>query len=270
MIDSAEKALNPEARPPMFKPLKFIVDVVVICLLWGYFLFGFALFFLPFYLAAFVVASNREQAFQKMNHRFFRSFLFLCRVLSPGLKVSIDDSIRGIQSSVIICNHLSYLDPLYMISLFERQKTIVKAVFFKVPLFGWLVRQSGYVPSNLRGSGFHLMIKHLIGMKDYLATGGNLFVFPEGTRSRDGRIGRFDKGIVGIAQRCRAPIELLQVRNTDKLFGPGMFLFNTCVPIEIEIDRLETITPDYESDHYDPDRLLADIEQVYRQQTQTE
>jgi len=268
-IESGKRQPQEEILKPLVpSAVKKLVDLAVIVILWGYFLFGFALFFLPFYLIAYCRSKNREVRFQQLNHRFFRSFLILCRLLVPGLQVSIQDSVPGIRSSIVLCNHVSYLDPLFLISLFAKQKTIVKNSFLKVPLFGWLIKHSGYLPSTARGNGFPLMIKQLTEMTNYLATGGNLFVFPEGTRSRDGRIGKFEIGAFGIAMRCRAPIKLIFIQNTNVLFGPGHFLFNTCVPNTIRIEMLDQIDPDYDKDAFDPDRLREQILSVYQQRNQ--
>jgi 1-acyl-sn-glycerol-3-phosphate acyltransferase len=252
----------------MLLVVKPLVDLLVVTILWIYFIFGFAVFFLPLYLFSYAFSRHRELSFQKLNHRFFRVFLFLCRILTPGLMVHIPDEIRQIRSSIIISNHVSYLDPLFLMSLFKKHKTIVKNRFFNVPLFGWVIKQAGYLPSSVQGQGKHLMIKHILEMKDYLATGGNLFVFPEGTRSRDGRIGSFEKGVFGIAKRCQAPIRLLYISNTEKLFQPGKFFFNTCVPINIRIEHFDTIETDNRNDSFDELALMNRIRALYEHKNQ--
>lgn len=248
----------------MLRVIKPLVDLFVIIVLWNYFLFGFTVFFLPFYLISFIISSNRELSYQKLNQRFFRSFLFLSRMITPGLTVSIPEEIRQIRSSIIISNHVSYLDPLFLISLFEKQKTIVKNRFLKVPFFGWVIKHSGYLPSTVQGNGKHLMIKHILEMKDYLTAGGNLFVFPEGTRSRDGRIGNFEKGVFGIAKRCQAPLRLLYISNTEKLFQPGKFFFNTCIRIDIRIEYFDSVEPDYQGDSFDELELMEQVRSLYQ------
>jgi len=119
-------------------------------------------------------------------------------------------------------------------------------VFFKLPIFGWVLKNSGYLPSETGDEFNTLMIEQIEGMERYLASGGNLFVFPEGTRSRDGRIGRLNKGVFKIARRCHAPIKILFIKNTDRLFRPGKFLFNTCIPNKIRIELIGSIIPDYQ------------------------
>jgi 1-acyl-sn-glycerol-3-phosphate acyltransferase len=224
--------------------LKTVFSLLVTCLLWLYFTVGFGLFFSPFYGWAYVFSKHRESAFQHLNHYFFRGFFFLLRCLAPGVKWRISNNIRSIKSSVVVSNHLSYLDPLLMIVLFPRHKTIVKSSFFKVPLFGWLIEQSGFIPATTQGSLSPLMIERIESLDEFLASGGILFIFPEGTRSRDGRIGPFNKGAFKIAGHCQAPIQVLRITGTDKLFKPGRSLFNAVTSATIAIEKIAQIDPD--------------------------
>ncbi len=220
-----------------------MIDVVVTLVCWIYFIFGFLFFFSFFYVLAFVLASNREYAFQRLNSLFFQGFLGLLRILSPRQEWNIDPNIGNIKSSIVICNHLSYLDPLILISLLRRQKTIVKTKFFQAPVFGWLIKVSGYLPAAIEGAHGLRMIKQMETMGDFLAAGGNLFVFPEGTRSRDGNIGPLHKGVFKIARMYRCPIYVLSLGNTDKLFTPGKILFNTRQESSIRVTIIDRIDP---------------------------
>ncbi len=226
------------------KYFKFIVDVSVTIILWIYFTLGFVIFFSPFYGAAYLFSKERQRSFQKLNHRFLKGFLWLLRRITPGLTLYFDERILDLQACVIVSNHRSYLDPLIMITLFDKQSTIVKSNFFHVPVFGWIVKTAGYLPSNRSGNLGALLIRRVKHMRDYLLGGGVLFVFPEGTRSRDGRIGQFNKGAFKLARRCNVPIEVLCITNTDKLFTPGRFLFNTCVDNRIEVRWIGRISPE--------------------------
>ncbi len=232
---------------------------MVTLLLWGYFTLGFLIIFSPFYLAAYLFSENRENSFQRLNHQFYKGFFFLIRIFIPGQKWHIDGGIKSIRSSVIVCNHLSYLDPLLLISLYPRHKTIVKSTFFSVPIFGWMLKRSGYIPSTSEGRLSELMIDSFETMDDFLASGGNLFIFPEGTRSRDGTIGRLNKGAFKIARLCQTPIKILYIRNTNKLFTPGKFLFNTLVSNTITVEPITGIEPDYQSDKFSISELMSQV-----------
>ena len=247
-------------NPVFHRYLKPVSDLVVTLLLWSYFTVGFIIFFSPIYLAAFLFSKNREISFQRLNHNFYKGFFFLIRILIPAQKWRIAEELKVIRSSVIVCNHLSYLDPLLLISLFPRHKTIVKSTFFNVPIFGWMLKQSGYIPSTSEGRLSELMLERIEAMDGYLATGGNLFIFPEGTRSRDGNIGRLNKGAFKIARLCRTPVKVLYIRNTNNLFTPGKFLFNTFVPNIITVEQITGLVPDYQSDNFSISELISQVQ----------
>jgi 1-acyl-sn-glycerol-3-phosphate acyltransferase len=107
------------------------------------------------------------------------------------------------------------------------------------------------------------MIRQMETMSPYLKAGGNLFVFPEGTRSRDGKLGNLNRGAFKIARICRAPIYVLEIRNTDKLFTPGKFLFNTRMKNSISVQIIDCIEPDYQQNPPSIAELELRVRQVY-------
>jgi 1-acyl-sn-glycerol-3-phosphate acyltransferase len=232
---------GPPPRRPWFAPA---ADGAVTAVAWLYYTLGYLLVFGPCHLAALLFASDRERAFQKINHLFYKYFFRLIRKITPGITFEIDEAVRGLRSAVIVCNHISYLDPILLISLYPRQKTIVKSRFFRLPLFGWVLRASGYIPSDPAGDLQLVAVREIEGMDGFLAEGGNLFVFPEGTRRRDGIIGPFSKGAFKIARRCRAPVAVVAIRNTDRLYRPGRFRFITCRPTTISLALAGVIRTD--------------------------
>lgn len=232
-----------DGNSPQESVIEKLSDVVVTFVCWFYFIFAFLCFFSFFYVAVFFFSKNREQAFQYLDHLFFKGFLWLLRVLAPRQKWELDQEICNIHGSIIVCNHLSYLDPLILISLLPRQKTIVKTRFFHAPVFGWLIKISGYLPATTEGVHAGRMIEQVETMGAFLEGGGNLFVFPEGTRNPDGVLGEFHKGVFKIGRMHRCPIHVLSLCNTDKLFTPGKFFFNTRVFNTISMIKLGCIKP---------------------------
>jgi 1-acyl-sn-glycerol-3-phosphate acyltransferase len=246
-------------QAPFFAARKRLRDFAVTVILWAYYIMGFVLFFFPVYLCAFFFPARREESFQQLNHRFHRLFFALLRTLAPRVEWGIADGVKEIRSSVIIANHLSFLDPILFVSLFEKQKTIVKSDYFNLPVFGWVLRTSGYIPSPADGLFAADTVDQIKTMQEYLARGGNLFIFPEGHRSRDGRIGPFDQGAFKIARLCRATsIKVVLIRNTDRLFPPDRFLFTTGEEIVIEVKLAGSLEPTYESEAFSLPALMAE------------
>ena len=246
----------------LFAPIKFLSDLFLTLILWSYFL-GAGALSLVLYSAVFIFSKDRESSFQFLSCYFYKGFFNLAALIVPGLKISIDEGIDKISSSVIICNHISYLDPILLISIIKKQKTIIKGTFFKVPVFGWIVKNSGYIPSS-SSDIFNLKNSEMISeLKDYIKSGGNIFIFPEGTRSKDGSLGRFKKGAFSIAKITGASITVLQIKNTGRLFIPGRFLFNTLADNEISVKVLKTFLPDYSSAEFSAGALSEEVRGIF-------
>ncbi len=241
-----------------------LINWAVTFLCWVYFIFAFLLFFSWFYIFAFCLSRNRERSFQYLNYQFFRGFLGLLRILAPAQQWRVDQGITKIRGSIIVCNHRSYLDSLILLSLLPRSKTIPKPIFFTAPVFGWLISVSGYLPATTAGENGARMIEHLENMGEFFEDGGNLFVFPEGTRNRGTDLGVFYKGVFKIARMHHRPIEVLGLSNTDKLFTPGKFVFEARKENIIEMVKLGSVSSAVGNGRVSVADLEKDVRQIFR------
>jgi 1-acyl-sn-glycerol-3-phosphate acyltransferase len=241
------------------RPVRSVFDFLITILLWTYFTAGFVFFFAPFYLWASLFSRNREESFQGLNCKFYRGFFSLVRILMPAHRWDIQPEVMAIRSSVIVCNHRSYLDPILLISLYAKHSTIVKRELFDIPLFGSMLRWSGYIPSSSEGRFGEMMLRRIEEMDAFIAGGGNLIVFPEGTRSRNGRIGPMNKGAFKIARQCRAPIKVLFVRNTDRMFRQGSFSFNTRGPNTISLEVIGGVDSAQDGEKASLSRVIDEV-----------
>ncbi len=228
---------------PIFKLLKPPINIFVTLFLWLYFIAGFVIVFMPVLIFLTPIINNREERFQKANYYFYKIFFSILRVLSPGLSMKIGDDIKKIKSSVVIANHRSYFDPILLISIFPKHKTIVKGIFFKIPILSWVMRSEGFISYSPENSYNDSIMKSLKNIPDFTKSGGNLFIFPEGRRSRDGRLGKLHKGAFSIAKKYNLPLIIIYISNTGPLFSPGKFFLNTCINNKISIEKLGTIEP---------------------------
>jgi 1-acyl-sn-glycerol-3-phosphate acyltransferase len=223
--------------------IKWLGSLVVTLALWSYFTAGFVLFFSPFYLWATIFADDREAYFRRLNSRFYQGFFGLAKRLMPGWRWRIDPRVKALAGCLIVCNHLSYIDSILLISLFGRHTTIAKARLFAIPIFGGMLRASGYLPSRAEGPLAGLMVERMQALPAELAAGTNLIVFPEGTRSRDGRIGALHRSVFKIARQLNRPIQVLAIKGSDRLFRPGRFVFNALDSGTIALDWVGKVLP---------------------------
>ena len=120
--------------------LERVGDFFLTVLLWAYFLFGYLFLLLFLFVPSLLRLKDSAAALQKMNFLHLKIFFAWLRLLAPRARFAVDENVRSLRSSIIVCNHVSYLDPILLVSLFERQTTIVKNTFFRVPIFGWFLR----------------------------------------------------------------------------------------------------------------------------------
>lgn len=225
-----------------------LIDIFSTLFLWVIFLGNFFIFYFPIcFFLLFLTTYRREKLLQYLNYCYFKWFFFIFRFVVFRVVVKISPEVKRLKSSIIVSNHISYLDPIMLISLFRRQKSIVKGVFFKVPILGLLLSLLGFIPFASSGRHGDAMLQQLDSILNFFSDGGVLFVFPEGKRSRNGKLQTFKKGAFSLACITRTPIDVVCIRNTHMIFSPGKFFFNTEKVVTISIEHVGRIIP---PEHY--------------------
>lgn len=128
-------------------------------------------------------------------------------------------------AAILASNHLSYADWLFMPATIPRRVTFVaKAEYFTSPgVKGWLQRRffagAGQVPIDRSGGR---AAEGAISTGLRILRDGELFgIYPEGTRSHDGRLYRGKTGLARIALEAKVPVIPVAVIGTDVLAPPG-------------------------------------------------
>lgn len=104
---------------------------------------------------------------------------------------------------ILAANHHTYGDPLFIGLGFKRKVSFMaKEELFRVPVVGFIVKRLGAFPVS-RGAGDHGAIDKAVAV---VRSGGVLGIFPEGTRSKDGRLGRVKSGAIVVAARTGGDI----------------------------------------------------------------
>ncbi len=143
--------------------------------------------------------------------------VFLVRIAMHiwyDLHVEGRENIPKGRAFVYASNHRSYADPvLVSISGRGRFSFMAKSELFEKPLFAWLIRALGAFPVE-RGKGDTAAIDRAVANVQH---GTNLLIFPEGTRSKDGRVGRGKTGVALIAARAGADVVPVGISFVGKL-----------------------------------------------------
>jgi 1-acyl-sn-glycerol-3-phosphate acyltransferase len=127
--------------------------------------------------------------------------------------------------AILASNHLSYADWVFMPLALQRRVTFVaKSEYFTTPGFkGWFQRKffagAGQVPIDR--SGASAAEGALSSAREILESGELFGIYPEGTRSHDGRLYRGKTGVARLALECRVPVIPVAVVGTDLVAPPG-------------------------------------------------
>ena len=127
--------------------------------------------------------------------------------------------------AILASNHLSYADWLFMpLTLSRRVTFVAKAEYFTTPgIKGWFQKKffsgAGQVPID-RTSG-DAAAGALSSAKRILNAGELFGIYPEGTRSHDGKLYRGKVGVARLALETKAPVIPVAVVGTDEIAPPG-------------------------------------------------
>ncbi|MGI6264385.1 MAG: lysophospholipid acyltransferase family protein [Acutalibacteraceae bacterium] len=143
---------------------------------------------------------------------------------------------------ILCCNHISYLDPVFLMASQKRTiRFMAKAEFFESRFMRWAIgKQFGGFPVE-RGKGD---TKALDTAVELVEKGEILGIFPEGTRSKTGELGRIKSGTALIAARARAdiiPAVVVTRGQKVRAFRRSKVIFGK----KITLDELHLTDPDH-------------------------
>jgi len=139
------------------------------------------------------------------------------RILGIQVEVSGLDRIIPGTAQIFMPNHLSFLDgPLVMMLIPGAARVILKKSVLRIPIVGLAMRFVGFVPVDRKGAegGKKSIARAAALMRK---RGYSFLVFPEGTRSRDGKPRAFRRGGFFLALESGAPIVPVTIQGTFEL-----------------------------------------------------
>ena len=130
-------------------------------------------------------------------------FVWVAMKIAFNVKMEGKENIPKDTNCIFASNHRTNADPpLISCGLKGRHSFMAKEELFENKLFGWLIRNLGAFPVS-RGKGDMAVLDMAV---ERLENGSNLMIFPEGTRSKDGKVHRGHSGAAVIAARSGKPV----------------------------------------------------------------
>ena len=176
--------------------------------------------------------------------------------IGPLLKFFYRIRVEGLEHvpnegpAILASNHVSFCDSIFLPLMLRRRLTFVaKAEYFDDPKTAWFFRAMGQIPIK-RGGG-PASARALESAAEVLKAGQLFGIYPEGTRSPDGRLYRGRTGVARLALENRVPVLACAMLGTAEAQPIGQVWPNLFRPITIRISA------PMHFEGYDPDDRLA-------------
>ncbi|MBN1381224.1 MAG: 1-acyl-sn-glycerol-3-phosphate acyltransferase [Deltaproteobacteria bacterium] len=153
----------------------------------------------------------------------------------PAWRIRIEgrENVRRNAIYMVVSNHQSLLDILVAFRLFFHFKWVAKIEVFRLPLIGWNMVLNRYI--KLKRGDMVSIEKMLRSCKERIDEGSSIFIFPEGTRSHNGKVKAFKLGAFQLALDKKIPILPIVISGTNQALPKYSFDFTGIRKIFIKI-----------------------------------
>ena len=153
-----------------------------------------------------------------MWYKTGRAFFWLVFKVFSRLEVKGRQFLPKGKGFILVSNHTSNLDPLVLgVACTNELHFMAKEELFINRFFGWVLKKVHAFPLKRRGadlSAIRTAIKRV-------NSGGALLIFPEGTRSMDGKLGAGQEGVGFLVEKLNVPVIPAFIKGTDKALPKG-------------------------------------------------
>lgn len=190
------------------------------------------LFWLP------LLAVSRLFDHDPAHYRTGRLFRLLGKAISninPNWKITITGAvdIDDRRPYVIVCNHLSQADIPLISNLPWEMKWVAKKELFDTPVIGWMMKLAGDISVDRKA--LNRRRKTLNAAGSYLSKHCSVIFFPEGTRSRNGKLNSFTNGAFELAINEQTPVLPLVIDGTQTCLPKRSWKFGTARHIKLKV-----------------------------------
>lgn len=172
-----------------------------------------------------------------------------------GIRVQIEglENVPRGTACIFMANHVSNLDPpVFLPHIPGRAAVFIKKQLVKIPFIGKAMLMGGYVPVDRSGSR-EAAKESIAKAAAVLASGVHMASFPEGTRSRTGKMLPFKKGPFYLAQQTGAPIVPVSIHGTESMMHKGS------LKIAPGVAHVQFHPPVRAAEHSSRDELMAAV-----------
>jgi 1-acyl-sn-glycerol-3-phosphate acyltransferase len=163
-------------------------------------------------------------------------------VLTPILRFFFRVRVEGLEHlpangpAILASNHVSFSDSIFLPLVLRRRVTFVaKAEYFEQRKTAWFFRAVGQRP--IKREGGSASQRALASAREVLERGDLFGIYPEGTRSPDGRLYRGHTGVARLASSAGVPVLPVAMVGTREAQPIGQVMPNLFMPITIRIGR---------------------------------
>lgn len=213
-----------EGWMPTFWDRVIAIPVWIVGLLW------FVPMILLLTLLAFIMHPNRVE---KLSHLFCR--IQIKAIFTRWRSVSHPE-VDPNKPYMFVQNHTNHFDFVMCYPATPHfLQGLELARHFKWPLYGWYMKARGTIPVEKGETG--QMGRVLAAMRQEISCGHSLLVFPEGTRTMTGELGRFRNGTFRMARELGIPIVPITVAGAFDVMRKGSLVIRPFRTITVYIDK---------------------------------
>ena len=183
-------------------------------------------------------------------------------ILTPVLRFLFRVRVEGLEHvptsgpAILASNHISFCDSIFLPLVLRRRVTFVaKAEYFDDPKTAWFFRAVGQIP--IKREGGSASQRALDSAREVLENGELFGIYPEGTRSPDGRLYKGHTGVARLALQTKAPILAVAMVGTREAQPIGQVKPNFFMPITVRFSK--PMTFERYHDRADDPRVLREI-----------
>ena len=149
------------------------------------------------------------------NMAWFRIFLGVMEALGAWrLDLRALDALRGAGPLIIAPNHPCLLDAVLVVSRLPNAVCVMKGALLRNFLLGPASRLARYVPNDS-------LLRLITSASDELRLGGQLLLFPEGTRSTGDPLGPITDAVGALSRRSLVPVQTVIIEADRRFLGKG-------------------------------------------------